>query len=122
MNVRPFSSRIPECRRCEEPLRRDQRNQERCLGSNSEVIVDHVGDLSSTKEPIFLLSSLFLQTDLFLEVRVLDDLVQSRRNPRVEHLGIGDMSVSFEHDDFRSSTESTISTFFDPLHCVRGKI
>ena len=33
--------------------------------SNPEVVADHVSDLSSAKEPIFFLSFLFLQTDLF---------------------------------------------------------
>ena len=53
---------------------------------SAKVVVDHVSDLSSTKKPILFLSFLFLQTDLFLEVGILDDLVQSRRNPRVQHL------------------------------------
>ena len=51
--------------------------------SHSEVVVDHVSDLYSAKEPIFFLSFLFCQTDLFLEVGILDDLVQSGRNPRI---------------------------------------
>ena len=42
---------------------------------NPEEVVDHVSDLSSADEPIFFLSFLFLQTDLFLEVGFLDDLV-----------------------------------------------
>ena len=44
--------------------------------SDSKVVVDHVSDLSSAKEPTLFLSFLFLQTDLFLEVGILDDLVQ----------------------------------------------
>ena len=42
--------------------------------SNPEVVVDHVSDLSSAKEPVFFLSLLFLQTDLSLEVGILDGL------------------------------------------------
>ena len=45
--------------------------------SDSKVVVDHVSDLSSVKERILFLSFLFLQTDIFLEVGILDDLVQS---------------------------------------------
>ena len=56
--------------------------------SNREVVSDHVSDLSSAKKQIFFLSFLFLQTDLFLEVGILDDLVQSRRNPRIQHLKV----------------------------------
>ena len=59
--------------------------------SNSEVVVDHVSDLSSAKEPILFLSFLFLQIDLFLVVGILDGLIQSRRNPRVQHLKIREM-------------------------------
>ena len=52
--------------------------------SDSKVVVDHVSDLSSTKKPVICLGSLFLQTDLFLEIGILDDLIQSRSNPRVQ--------------------------------------
>ena len=62
--------------------------------SNPEVVVDHVSDLSSAKEPIFFLSFLFLQTDLLLEVGILDDLFQSRINPRIQHLKIQEMSIT----------------------------
>ena len=44
--------------------------------SNPEVVVDHVSDLSSAKEPILFLSFLFLHTDLLLEVGILNDFVQ----------------------------------------------
>ena len=54
--------------------------------SDSKVDEDHGSDLSSAKEPIFFLSFLFLQTDPFLEVGILDDLIQSRCNSRVRHL------------------------------------
>ena len=56
--------------------------------SDSKVVVDHVKDLSSAKEPILFLSFLFLQTDLFLEVGIPDDLVQRRCNSHVQHLKI----------------------------------
>ena len=62
--------------------------------SSPEVVVHHVSDLSSAKEPIFFLSFLFLQTDLSLEAGALDDLVQSRRNPRIQHLKIQEMRIT----------------------------
>ena len=46
--------------------------------SNPEVVVNHVGDLFSAEEQILFLSFLFFQTDVFLEARILDDLVQGR--------------------------------------------
>ena len=61
--------------------------------SNPEVVVDHVSGLSRAKEPIFFLSFLLLQTDLFLQVGILDDLVQSRNNSRVQQFKIREMSV-----------------------------
>ena len=62
--------------------------------SNPEVVVDLASDLSSTKELMFFLSFLFLQRDLFLEEEILDDLVQSRRNPRIQCLKNREMSVT----------------------------
>ena len=60
----------------------NQRGQNGIMSaSKPQVVVDHVSDLSSAKEPLLFLSSLFLQTDLFLDVGIQDDLVQSRRNP-----------------------------------------
>ena len=44
--------------------------------SDSKVVLDHESDLSSTKKPILFLSFLFLQTDFFLEVGILDDPVR----------------------------------------------
>ena len=61
---------------------------------NQEVVVDHVSNLSSSKKPILFMSFLFLQTDLFLEVGIPNDLVQGRCNPRVQHLKIRETSIS----------------------------
>ena len=61
--------------------------------SDSKVVVDHASDLPSAKEPILSLSFLFLQTNLFLKVGILDDLVRNRCNSRVQHLKIRDMST-----------------------------
>ena len=64
--------------------------------NNSKVVVDHVSDLSSAKQTVLCLSFLFLQTDFFLEVGILDDLDQSRRNARVQHLKIREMSITLK--------------------------
>ena len=56
--------------------------------SNPEVVVDHESDLSSTKKQILFGCFLFLQTDLLLEVGILDDLIQSRNNSRVQRFKI----------------------------------
>ena len=60
--------------------------------SNSKVIVDHEGDLSSSKKPVLFLGFLFLETDLLLEVGVLDDLIQS--GLCVQHLKFLEMSIT----------------------------
>ena len=65
---------------------------DRIVGSSDqEVLVDQVSDLSSSEKAIFFLSFLFLQTDHLLEEGILDDLVQSRNNLRVEYCKIREM-------------------------------
>ena len=64
------------------------------IASCPEVVLDHLSDLSSSKEPIFFLSFLFLQTDLLLEAGTLDDLDQSRRKLRIQHLKILEISTT----------------------------
>ena len=44
--------------------------------SDLEVIVDQASDLSCAKESVCSLSLLFLQTDILLEVGILDNFVQ----------------------------------------------
>ena len=44
--------------------------------SDPEVVVDQESDLPASEESVYLLSLLFFQTDLLLEVGILDDLVQ----------------------------------------------
>ena len=51
--------------------------------SHSKVVVDHEGDLSASQKSVLFLGFLFLETDLLLEVGILDDLVQSRSDSRV---------------------------------------
>ena len=54
--------------------------------NHSKVFVDHEGDLSSSQKPVLFLGFLLLKTDLLLELGILDDLVQSRGNLRVQRL------------------------------------
>ena len=63
--------------------------------SDPEVIVDHLSDLSSAKEPTFFLSFLFLQSDLLFcfEVGILADVIQGPCNPRVEHFENWEVSI-----------------------------
>ena len=46
--------------------------------SDPEVFADQASDLSSAMETVLFLGFLFLQTDLFLEAGILDDLVRKR--------------------------------------------
>ena len=51
--------------------------------SHSKVVANNEGDLSPSQEPILFLGLLVLEADLF-ELGILDDLVQSRSNLRVQ--------------------------------------
>ena len=43
--------------------------------SDPELIVDQVGNLSTSKETVLLLGLFFLQTDSPFEIRILDDFI-----------------------------------------------
>ena len=50
---------------------------DRIMGSSDpELIVDQVGNLSTSKETVLLLGLLFLQTDSSFEMGIMDDFVQ----------------------------------------------
>ena len=53
---------------------------------------------------------LFLETDLLLELGILDDLVQSRGNLSSSITNFGKSFLFSDREDFSSSKESTIST------------
>ena len=90
----PISFQIPEHHRCEEWWRTNRHDQELCHEDRfSKVVVDHVSDLSFEKEPIVFLSFLFLQTDIFFLIGILNDLVQRRSNSRVQHFEIREIST-----------------------------
>ena len=54
--------------------------------SHSKVPIDHGRNVSSPRETVLFLSFLFLEADLLLEEGILHGFVQSRGNPRVQHL------------------------------------
>ena len=85
--------------------------------SDPEVLVDQASNLPATKETVLLLGLLFLQTDSSFEVRIMDDfcspLKQSSRIKYFTKFGIGIPLI--DDEDFKSSTESTISTSL--IHC-----
>ena len=57
-----------------------------------------------------LLRLLLLEIDFLLELGILDDLVQSRGNLRVQHLRSSENIVCKLREDFNSCKESTVST------------
>ena len=70
IEVHPISYRIPERHRCKEAFLNVIAAKSDCewisaikngimSASNPEIVVDHVSDLSSAKEPILFLSFLF---------------------------------------------------------------
>ena len=75
---------------------------------------------SSAKESIFFLSFLVLKTDLFLEVGILDDLVQCWSNPRIQHLKNSGNEYTLELSAMISFIHWIDHLhLFDPLHCLR---
>ena len=79
--------------------------------SDTEVVINQVSDLSSSKESVLFLSLLFLQTDSFLEVGTIDNFAQPWCNTRVEQLKVEKRNNPWiEHQDFKSSTDLAIST------------
>ena len=62
---------------------------DRIMGSSDpELIVDQVGNLSTSKETVLFLELLFLQTDSPFELGIMDDLVQGWSNPRIKYFKI----------------------------------
>ena len=53
--------------------------------SDPELIVDQVGNLSTSKETVLFLGLLFLQTDSPFELGIMNDFVQCRSNPRIKY-------------------------------------
>ena len=72
--------------------------------SHSKVVVDHEGDLSSSWKPVLFPGFLFLKSDPFLDLVILDDLVQCRCNSRVHHLKIREILTLNLRDSFPYNT------------------
>ena len=89
--------------------------------SHSEVFVDHTSNLSSTEKSVLHLRLLLLQTDSLLEERVRDDLLQSRRDLRIEHLKIRESMPSNWLRRLKIVHWFDHLYFFDPQHSVRRK-
>ena len=56
--------------------------------SDPEVFADQASDLSSAKETVLFLGFLFLQTDSSFEVKIVNNFVQRRSNPRIKYFKI----------------------------------
>ena len=90
--------------------------------SDSKVVVDHESDLSSTKEPILFLGFLFLQTDLFLEVRTYGWSCSKQKrfsSPALQNSW--NRYPQFYREDFNSTTKSNISTSLIHSKASEGK-
>ena len=75
--------------------------------SDPKVIVDQVSNLSAAKGTVLLLGLLFLQTDPSFEVRIMDDFCSVLKAFEIPLV---------DDEDFKSSTESAISTSL--IHCI----
>ena len=53
--------------------------------SDPEMIVDQVGNLSTSKETVLFLGLLFLQTNSPFELGIMDDFVQCLSNSRIKY-------------------------------------
>ena len=51
----------------------------------AEMIVDQVGNLSTSKETVLFLGLSFLQTDFPFEMGIMNDFVQCRSNSRIKY-------------------------------------
>ena len=77
--------------------------------SHSRVVADYEGDLSSSLKPVLFLDFMFLETDLLLEVRILDDHVQSRKQS--SHPASQNLENSFQKHIARNSIPEMNQTF-----------
>ena len=72
-------------------------------GCHTEFIIDHGSDLSSAKESVIELSLLLGQIDSFLEVWILDDVLQEGCDLRIHHFKIREIAL-IDCDVSRSSS------------------
>ena len=90
--------------------------------SDQEVIVDQVGNLSTSKETVLFLGLLFLQTDSPFELGIMDDFVQCRSNPRIKYFKIWRWNTSCWWRRFLIIRWINQLHFFDPQQSFRRKL
>ena len=78
--------------------------------SDQEMIVDQVGNLSTSKETILFLGLLFLQTDSPFELELWMILFSAEAILASSTSKFGIEIHRIDDEDLNSSTESTIST------------
>ena len=90
--------------------------------SEPELIVDQVGNLSTSKETVLFLGLLFLQTDSPSELGIMDDFLQRWSNPRIEYFKIRHWNTTSRWG--RSQFIHWINQIhlLDPLHRFRRKL
>ena len=84
--------------------------------SDPEVFVDQVSNLPATKETVLFLGLLFLQTDSSFEVELWMILFSAEAILASSTSKFGIEIPRIDDEDFKSSTESTISTSL--IHCI----
>ena len=88
--------------------------------SDPELIVDQVGNLSTSKETVLFLGLLLLILLLNWEFWMILFSAEAILASSASKLGIEIPRV--DDEDLNSSTESTSSTSLDPLHRFRRKL
>ena len=88
LEVDPISCQNPECRRLVKSHLKNLLDWNRSImsASSSEMFVDHVSNLSSSKKSILGLSFLLFQAESPVEERFWDYPFQRRRSLRIKHL------------------------------------
>ena len=84
--------------------------------SDPEVIVDQVGNLSTSKETVLFLGFLFLQTDSPLNWELWMILFRAEAILASSTSKLGIEKPRVDDEDLNSSTESTNSTSL--IHCI----
>ena len=84
--------------------------------SDPELIVDQVGNLSTSKKIVLFLGLLFLQTDVPFEMGIMMILFRAEAILASSTSKFGIEIPRVDDEDLNSSTESTNSTYL--IHCI----
>ena len=84
--------------------------------SDPEMIVDQLGNLSTSKETVLFLGFLFLQTDFPFEMELWMILFRAEAILASSTSKFGIEIPRIDDEDLKSSTESTNSTSL--IHCI----